>query len=215
MRIVAPQDFVTTTEFANRKDAPVAFVLPTTAAARAGADVEKLATVGDLRLGAQYSPSDVLHNLRMQPTRPALVVFTDQIVDQANTSILVKTDHSDLYVSPLELILSANYGYTLLFWTPTGFVACPAGTLELTAVARGVVDLLEGAGALGAQWELSGLQELRRPETRRISARRKLRFYRSSVINAFKHAPDSQEAKRLIDRADALDETIDAWSTAA
>lgn len=219
MQIAAPEGFIDTPEFHALHATPVAFVIPTTAAARNatgfGTAAERVATVGDPHLGPMHSPTSLLDSLRRLPSRPALVVFTDQIVDQANTSILVKTEQGDRFISPLELILSSNYGYTIVFWTPAGFIRCPAGTLQMDTFARLIVEHLDGANALGSAWEAAGLQHFRSMEARRFNARRKLRFFRSSVINTFKHTPASGEAKRLIDRADALEQTIDEWSSAA
>lgn len=194
-----------------------AFVLPTTRAVVAAA--ERLASRdGLLRVGCMPETGacravQILQRLRNSPERPPIVVFTDQLLDQADASILVKTDAGDRYLSPVEAILSANYKYQLLVWTDAGFEVVRPGEADLPTLARLLLRHLDCAGALGSQWEVAHLQALRLPDVRQYNARRKIRFFRSAVINAFRDEPHAVEAIEMLSRVRALEERAARRST--
>ena len=218
MARVAPEEFISTKEFARRHSRPVAFILPTTAGVRnaiyGGTRTKGLDSVGNPAFGALYSPVEALNTLRQSSERPAIAVFSDQIVDQANTPILVKSEYGEHYISPIELILNSTYGYNLVCWISDGFLSCPAGVATLESTARMVVSHLNAAVSLGGDWEMAGFQQFRSAEARRYNAHRKLRFFRSSVMSTFMHASASPEARKLLEQADHMEKMIEDWSAA-
>ncbi len=209
----APHNFHLSKAYKTRAHAPVAFVLPTTVEVKRTLSRLGIASVGNLQLGSHYSPTSILSSLKKQDERPMLVFFTDQVVDQANTSLMVRTSAGERYISPFEAILNSYYGYEIAFWTRRGFVDCQAGTGDLHRIAAMVVEHLDSAKELGSEWILSEYQVLRSQESRCFNAKRKLRMYRSAVINAFRDSPTSSEARRLIAKADELEKSVAAWSS--
>ena len=194
---------------------PFAVVLPTTAqtiqlAGRLQARHGFLVVGGRLP-GHSLSPVQLLQEVRQgQDRRPPVLVFTDQIVGAADASILVRSVSGDRYFSPLEFILCAEYGYTLIVWTRTQDRLLPPGQGDVAAVMSALACHLDSAAVLDEPWLAESMQELRTPLGRRILAQRKLRFFKAAVFNAYRDAPEDPGAERMMRKVEALEATIEA-----
>lgn len=224
MPFIVPQSFTDTQAFRNMQVAvgrlttrPV-FVLPSTPSVLERvrpitADEHSCVVVGSALVGGM-KPVDLLRRLKETDEHPPIVVFTDQILDQADTSLLVRTDRGDRYLSPLEAVLNASYGYDIVVWTASGFETVPAGSDDLAGLAKHLLTHLDDAQRLGPDWQAGPLQMHRLPETRRYNAKRKIRFFRSAIINAFRDVPRAAEAIELLAKADELDRMVDQETAA-
>lgn len=198
-----------------REGAPFAVVLPTTAQtiqlARRLQARHGYLVVGGRLPGPSLSPAQLLQEVRQgQDRRPPVLVFTDQIVGAADASILVRSVSGDRYFSPLEFILGAKYGYTLIVWTRTQDRLVPPGHEDIAAVMSALACHLDSAAALDELWLAESVQELRTPLGRRILAQRKLRFFKAAVINAYRDAPEDLGAERMIRKVEVLETSVEA-----
>lgn len=212
-----PQSIVSTPEFALRNENKLVFVLPTTA------DVLRILSetlhdsryvVGGQEYGSYQTPAELLAGLKDSQHQPYVVVLTDQLVAQSDTPVLVKSESGNIYVSLLEFVLNVSYGYTVVVWTRQGFLKYPPGMLSIEASSKIILEHLESAEKLGEAWQMAGQQTFRCEDVRRFNAKRKLRLFKSSVINTYRHMPAAAGVKSLFARIKAMDQCIDDWSGA-
>ncbi len=183
---------------------PVAFILPTTSAVLEV--VNHYRQLGDVTIVAGTSvpgslpAAALIRTLSTGGPRPRLVIFTDQVMSPADASILVKTNDANAFFSPLEFILNARYGYRLVIWGQEGGTVVESGRSDISEVLSPIADYLRACYTLGDDWLARGKQHLRNPESRRYSALRKLRYFRSAVVNAYRTDPSSIEVTQLLQR---------------
>lgn len=192
---------------------PVAFILPSTRESIATAmrlgNEGGVRVIGGLGLTGMTSPADLLALIREESVRrQPLVVFTDQILSSADASILVRTDESNIFCSPIEAILNIKYDYRLEIWTISGYITVEAHAPSLEAVFECIVLHLQSCKAYGAGWEMRGMQNLRTYNVRRHNAMRKLRFFRSAVINAYCESPWHPAAILLLNQINNLERQV-------
>lgn len=202
-----PQNFVSDSLFAATRSGagdPVAFILPTTSAVLEV--VNRYRQLGELTIVAGTSvpgslpAAALIKTLSADGPRPLLVIFTDQVMSPADASILVKTDDANAFFSPLEFILNVRYGYRLVIWGQDGGTVVESGRSDISEVLAPISGYLRACYTLGDDWLARGQQYQRNPESRRHSALRKLRFFRSAVVNAYRTEPASVEVTKLLQR---------------
>lgn len=164
--------------------------------------------VGGLATLDLLRPVDAIDRLKASMERTAFIVFSDQILAPADASVLVRTGALDAYFSPFEAILNAKYGYRLAVWNPHRYRTVEPCTHDLRAVFGELAAYLQSCRALGDLWKVRNLQKLRSPAERTTGAMRKLRFFRSAVINAYRHDPGDPVALSLLQGADCLQQRI-------
>lgn len=183
---------------------PEAFILPTTSAVLEV--VNRHRQLGDVAIVAGTSvpgslpAAALVKTLSADGPMPRLVIFTDQVMSPADASILVKTNDANAFFSPLEFILNVRYGYRLVIWGQEGGTVVESGRSEISEVLSPISSYLRACYTLGDDWLARGMQHLRNPESRRHSALRKLRFFRSAVVNAYRAEPASVEVAKLLQR---------------
>ena len=144
-----------------------------------------------------------------QDVPQTIVVFSDQLVDPTEATLLVHDDSGDGFFSPLESILNIKYGYDLEIWTAEGPAMIPARTGTLESILTRMLGYIRSCDALGQQWTMREHQGMRTPAFRAYQARRKLRFFRSSVFHAYMEEPTHPEIARLLAHAETLEQIID------
>ncbi len=189
---------------------PLAFILPSTTAVLEVASRcrqnGELTIVASSLVPDSLSAAALVKMLSAGESRPLLVIFTDQIMNPADASILVKTNDADAFFSPLEFILNARYGYRLVIWDQFEGTVIESGRSEIAEVLAPLSRYLRACYTLGDDWLVRGEQHLRNPETRRHRALRKLRLFRSAVVNAYRTEPDSVEVAELLQRITRMEQ---------
>jgi hypothetical protein len=188
----------------------VAFILPSTKESIAAAshlrDKGKTYLVGGIRLPGLITPADMLKQLSDIPDqRFPIVVFSDQILSPADASILVRTDEFDKFYSPFEAILNIKYGYRLAIWTMSGYAVVEPHAPDLIDVFEKLILHFKSCDSCGSSWDMKQMQSMRLPNVRNHNALRKLRFFRSAVINAYQDKPEDLAALDLLKQVSALE----------
>lgn len=202
-----PQHFVSdclSAESRGAKCSPVAFIFPSTSAvldvANRYRQLGEVTIVAGTSVPGSLPAAALIKNLSADAPRPRLVIFSDQIMSPADASILVKTNDASAFFSPLEFILNARYGYRLVIWGQDGGTVVESGRSDISEVLPPISSYLRACYTLGDDWLARGKQHLRNPESRRHIALRKLRFFRSAVVNAYRTEPASIEVTKLLQR---------------
>ncbi len=152
------------------------------------------------------TPADMLTQLSDIPDqRLPIVVFSDQILNPADASILVRTDESDRFYSPFEAILNIKYGYRLAIWTMSGYVALEPHAPDLINVFEKLILHFKSCESCGSGWDVRQMQSMRLPNVRNYNALRKLRFFRSAVINAYRDDAQDASVHDLLNQVSALE----------
>jgi hypothetical protein len=188
----------------------VAFILPSTkesiAAASHMRDKEKAYLVGGMRLPGLMTPADMLTQLSDIPDqRLPIIVFSDQILSPADASILVRTDELDKFYSPFEAILNIKYGYRLAIWTMSGYAVVEPHAPDLIKVFEKLILYFKSCEGYGSSWDMRQMQSIRLPNVRNYNALRKLRFFRSAVINAYRDDPEDVAVLDLLNQVSVLE----------
>lgn len=190
-----------------------AYIVPTTTTLLALAkrlEASASASVVAPRSGeGKSTPTSLLSRVAVPRNAPkAVIVFSDQLLDPADATLFVRHDSGDGFFSPLEAILNIKYGYELDVWTGEGSAVIPghAGTLE--SVLTCMVAHVRSCEVLGDLWRMRALQGMRTPAFRVYQAQRKLRFFRSSILNAYREDPSHPDLARLLVDAERLERSM-------
>jgi hypothetical protein len=143
-----------------------------------------------------------------QAAPKTVVVFSDQILDPADATLFVRHDSGDGFFSPLEAILNIKYDYELDVWAGQSSTKIPAGAGTVESVLSSVVGHVRSCETLGDLWRMRELQGMRTPAFRIYQARRKLRFFKSAVVNAYAEKPTHPELARLLAHAEAIESAM-------
>ena len=122
--------------------------------------------------------------------RPTLVLLADQFVASDEATVLVKSSLGDFFLSPIEQILSQRYSYDLAHWTNTGFEITEAPCEDERRLYSQSVAYLRSCASLDDGWQLRGQHPRRSLNFRIQGAKRKIRLFRSSAIDAYLDDPD-------------------------
>lgn len=189
---------------------PSALILPSTTAVIGEVDRMR-ESVGLTVVGGstqdRLPPSVLLKAMARSGNRPLLLIFTDQIMSPADASILIKTNDAEAFFSPLEFILNSRYGYRLVIWKQNGYTAVEPGS-SISEVFAPIADHLQHCCTLGDEWLERKRQYQRNPTTRRFNALRKLRFFRSNVINAYCTEPATTELAELLQQIVRMEQKV-------
>ncbi len=194
-----PESFIEHTRFSTlgsySQGNSMAYVLPTTREVAAVA--RKLLSEGRASVvcgrlsefsGSTTIPA-LLDGLRAG-VRPTLVLLADQFVASDEATVLVKSSLGDFFLSPIEHILSQRYSYDLAHWTSAGFEITTAPCEDARRLYSQSMAYLRSCASLDGDWQLRG-QHVRRSLNFRIQgAKRKIRLFRSSAIDAYRDNPD-------------------------
>ena len=185
----------------------IALVLPSTRAVMVRS--RQLADAGRIRIACNegslgLSASDVLRQAQ-SGQRPTLVILSDQLVSAHEATLLIRTAHGDIYVSPLEMILNQRYGYALAFWGTQGYSTIDAHSTDSSVILHRIIDHLHQCSSLGEQWLLRGEQSLRTPVIRTYNARRKIRMFRSALLAQYQPNSVDSELDALMEAVDTLE----------
>lgn len=211
---ISPEAFERSEQFKQGAQA-VAFILPSTKAALQAAmrlqERGQAMLVGGLERNGLLAPVDMLARLATAPTqRPMLMVFSDQILSSADASILVRTDEGERYYSPFEAILNIKYGYRLAVWTASNYVVVEPHAPDLSIVFDKLVLHLRHCEQHLPDWDVKELQSMRTTAMRNYNAKRKLRFLRSAIINAYRDTPTNEVALALLRSVGAMEQRVNA-----
>lgn len=130
------------------------------------------------------APAELLTRIEDKAPAPdaRVLVFSDQLVSAVDAPLLVRRDGVARYVSSLEYILNAQYGYALLAINGDRLSRLPAGAPAVDVLGL-LVDHLEANERLGSNWLVRELQTQRLPQDRRLQQRRRIRALRSSILH--------------------------------
>ena len=93
-------------------------------------------------------------------------------------------------------------------WTAEGPAVIPARAGTVESVLASIVAHIGSCEALGDLWSMRALQGMRTPAFRFYQAQRKLRFFRSSILNAYSEEPSHPELARLLIDAERLENSM-------
>ena len=194
-----PESFIEYAPFVEQASSlrrnPMAYVLPTTRevttiARRALAEARSSVVYGRLTgFAGGLTIAELLDGLRAG-MRPTLVLFADQFVASDEATVLVKSSLGDFFLSPIEQILSQRYSYDLAHWTNTGFEITEAPCEDERRLYSQSVAYLRSCASLDDGWQLRGQHPRRSLNFRIQGAKRKIRLFRSSAIDAYLDDPD-------------------------
>lgn len=140
--------------------------------------------------------------------RPAIIIFSDQLVSPDEATLLLRTNDGDLHVSPFELILNQRYGYSLKFWSRDGLSKVERHCSTQSTILHELVNYLGLCHKLGSQWLMRDDHLLRSPIMRTYNARKKTRALRSALISHYKVGIHDAELETLIDRTNTADNAL-------
>jgi len=173
-------------------------------------DLGVIQLVGGIEFPGLQRPADIISLLKTGPARPDLILLSDQILSSPDASVLVRTDEIDQYFSPIEAILNLKYGYRLAIWTISGYVAIEPYAPAISIVFQKLTQYLGDCESLGSHWNVRELQRLRLPAERHYRALRKVRHFRSAVLNGFRYSPNDPAGLALLQKADVLEQQANA-----
>lgn len=192
---------------------PVAFVLPTTRAVLKAANrfsANNEATVVSGTASAHHTaPAKLLKELSVGSPRSTLLILADQIVSPADACILVKTDEREVYFSPFEFIINTRYSYRLVIWGYDKDTVIDPNRAAIEEVLAPLADYLRSCYRLGDDWLQRDEQYNREPRVRRYNAKRKLRLFRSSVVNAFQAEPTNPVVAGLLAKVADMEQKVE------
>jgi hypothetical protein len=149
------------------------------------------------------APVQLLARLRSdESAKPRIIlIFSDQLVSPEIATIPVDVDGSISYVSGLEAVLYARYGYMLRAVLASGVeTAAAPGTVEE------VLALLDRYFAacelLGDAWLMRARQVERERGMRLREAKMRLRYFQSAVFYAYRERPLDQVGLTALRRVD-------------
>lgn len=144
----------------------------------------------------QVSPQSALRSLIAANKPKLLFVHSDQLVSPQVANILVRLEHSEVYISAIEYLLCSRHGYRLGAWTREGWIYLPPGS-SIDDVARLVVRHLRDCATITDGWQPSVVQAHRLHSHRKMRRERMVRFVCSSIAYAFRNTPQHGRAREL------------------
>lgn len=153
-------------------------------------------------------PTGLLRALASGSRPNLIIIFADQLTASSDATVLVRANRGNYYVSPLEYILHATYGYVLSFWGLNGEQWVHERDESALNVLSALDVYLRECHGLGEEWLARSVQGERTQEYRREEALRRLRFFRSAIADAFCNDPTNAHASSLLSRALAIEQKL-------
>lgn len=166
------------------------------------------AVVGQSDEDGMLRPQGLLRALASGSRPHLIVIFADQLTTSNDATVLIRSDHGDYYVCPLEYILNTTYGYVLSYWGANGERLVGERSGDPIDVLAPLAAYLNECHALGQEWLARSVQLERSPEFRRDEALRKLRYFRSAIADAFRNDPINADAASFMSRALNLEQKL-------
>jgi len=200
----------------NSRHGPAAFILPTTpeTVSFVGRNpaIGCPSIVGALKLPESGITAGELLSFLPHSNCPNVLIFSDQLVNPVDATVMLRTHSGNFFVSPIELILNQRHGYRIVSWHASAFMEIEPACSDSSRIYRNVIEHLKSCDALGDQWLARTHQFIRTPAARVHNAKRKLRLFHSAVLDAYLEDLDDEALKKAVERIEVLRRQVGKWS---